>query len=94
MKLPDRTYNEKWKSQHGRCFYCGVDLKSIANIEIDHIIPFSISKDGSKSNLCLCCKHCNRLKSNLLPEKFKEVVVESYPSKLIRGLFYYEFLDI
>lgn len=93
MKLPPRTYSKKFNEQHGRCFYCG-HLLSNGNIEIDHIIPFSISKNGQIANLCLSCGPCNRLKSHKSLNEFRNLILELMPEKLIRGMFYYEFINI
>lgn len=93
MKLPDRTFKEKMKIQRNRCFYCGEPLTN-NKIEVDHKVPFSKSKDGRKSNLWLTCFHCNRIKSDKYIHEFKELCNNKYPEKLIRGLFYFQFINI
>lgn len=90
MQLPPRTFKKKWDRQHGRCFYCGHSLLD-APIEIDHIIPRSVSRNSSVKNLCLSCKACNRLKGNKSLEAFKTVMPSA---NLIRGMFYFEFINI
>lgn len=93
MKLPPRTYQEKFNQQHGRCYYCGTNL-NFCKVEIDHKVPFSLSRDGRKSNLCLTCSTCNRMKSNMSQREFHEVMMNRHPAKLIRGMFYYQFINI
>lgn len=93
MKLAERTFNKKVAKQHGRCFYCG-ELLSQGPIEIDHILPFSTHKNGQVNNLCLCCKSCNRLKGNKSLLEFKWEVERRCPVRLVRGMFYYEFLNL
>lgn len=89
MKLPPRTFKKKYEQQHGRCFYCAVLLSDV-KFEIDHIIPYSKSRNGQVKNLCLACFDCNRAKSNKTLEDFKRLIQE----KLIRGMFYFEFINI
>jgi len=91
MKLPKRTLKEKFNRQHGRCYYCGCDL---IKFEIDHILPFSKYRNGTKNNLCLACLDCNHLKSDKELIEFKEILIKKYPYKLIRGMFYFEFIGI
>lgn len=93
MILPKRTELKKRAFQHNRCFYCGIGLDE-CDVEIDHIIPFSVSKDGTVANLCLCCQHCNRLKHDHSLAAFHEIVSERFPEKLIRGQFYFQFLNL
>lgn len=93
MNIGKRTFEEKFTNQHGRCYYCGEDLYS-SKIEVDHIRPFSKYKDGRTVNLCLACYDCNRLKSDLDMIEFKLLVLRSYPYKLIRGFFYFEFIRL
>lgn len=93
MKLANRTFKKYFDKQHGRCYYCGYDLR-LVKIEIDHIKPFSKSKDGTNKNLCLSCSLCNRMKSNLELYEFKQILSNKYPDRLIRGDFYFEFIRI
>lgn len=93
MKLPLRTYNKKLAEQHNRCFYCG-ELLASGKIEIDHIIPVTLNGSGQNKNLCLACYPCNRLKSNKSLDEFKRHLMEMYPSKLVRGMFFFEFINI
>lgn len=93
MKLPTGSYNKLYNKQHGRCFYCA-ELLNYQIVEIDHIIPRSVLKTDGVYNLCLSCKSCNRLKANKSLQDFKIRMQESCPEKLIRGLFYFEFINI
>lgn len=93
MRLPAKTEAKKRAYQHNRCFYCGNTLM-LGYTEVDHIIPFSSSRDGSTANLCLSCKHCNRIKATLDMSQFLAKVAVYYPDKLIRGMFYFQFLNL
>lgn len=90
MQLSKRALIEKMNKQHGKCYYCGADL---IKFEIDHILPFSKYKNGTISNLCLSCPECNRLKSDKELVEFKDILLKHYPYKLIRGMFYFEFIN-
>ena len=91
--LPPKTRHKKLNIQRGRCFYCGVDLIGWGlDIEEDHILPFSKYKNGTVNNMCLCCKECNRKKSDKELDEFKKILRKE--DKLFRGQFYFEFLRI
>ena len=94
MALSKRTYNKKFNAQHGRCYYCGINLDEVKKIEIDHILPYSKYKNGQTTNLCLACLECNKSKGKQDPIKFKEQLLKKSPHKLIRGMFYYEFIKL
>ncbi|WP_157971247.1 type II CRISPR RNA-guided endonuclease Cas9 [Pseudogemmobacter bohemicus] len=54
-----------------RCPYCGepIGMGQVFNgeVDIDHIIPYSISLDDSPSNKVLAHRACNRRKGNMTP---------------------------
>lgn len=55
---------EKW----GRaCIYCGAEN---VRLEIDHIVPRSRSGSNRVSNLTICCRACNKKKSNSSLKEF------------------------
>lgn len=54
-----------------KCIYCGVNL-TIDNVEVEHIIPLSISMDDSFANKAASCHSCNHAKGNMSPFKFKQ----------------------
>ena len=91
MKLGKRVLKHKMDRQHGKCYYCGCDL---IKFEIDHILPFSKYRNGKTENLCLACYGCNHLKSDKELLEFKQILIDRYPYKLIRGMFYFEFIGI
>jgi len=74
-KYPSKTDKIKyrlWSDQGGRCAYSNkpinmTDLFS-ANIEIDHILPFSQSLDDSYMNKVVCVAAENRYKGNRTPK--------------------------
>ncbi|MBM6930603.1 DUF262 domain-containing protein [[Clostridium] spiroforme] len=48
------------------CSYCGNEILSIDDAEVDHIIPYSQGGRTDLSNAQLLHRHCNREKSNTL----------------------------
>jgi len=59
-------YRKYWRElieHHGpRCFYCGLVLAT----DIDHVIPYSHSKDNSVDNLVPACSSCNSIAGDRL----------------------------
>lgn len=91
-RISKRAYHKKYAEQHGRCFYCADELPE--KFEVDHILPFSVSRNGTVRNKCLCCIPCNRMKAARSIDNFRAVFETRCPGKLIRGLFYFEFLKL
>lgn len=48
------------KEQESKCYYCGIDITNV--YEIDHVIPFYLSGSNTLDNIVACCKQCNRSK--------------------------------
>lgn len=46
-----------------RCVFCGVSAKK-AELEVDHVVPFSQGGSNAIGNLQTLCKVCNQGKSN------------------------------
>jgi len=51
------------------CFYCGSGL-SCHTWQLDHFIPKSKNGRNEFSNLRVCCKRCNTMKSDMFYEEF------------------------
>lgn len=45
---------------NNKCISC----KSIKDLQVDHITPFSLGGETSLDNLQILCRSCNRIKSN------------------------------
>ncbi|MDH4320406.1 MAG: type II CRISPR RNA-guided endonuclease Cas9 [Desulfobulbaceae bacterium] len=67
----DKIKYRLWKDQDGRCVYSGksIDLSTLfsAEIDVDHILPYSKSLDDSYMNKVVCYAGENRYKSNRTP---------------------------
>lgn len=53
-------------AQKGHCFYCGATITA-ARAHVDHVIPWSVSRDNGLDNLVAACAACNLDKKALLP---------------------------
>ena len=51
------------------CMYCGQELASNNDYELDHIIPKIKGGKDHYLNLAASCRDCNRIKSNKTPEE-------------------------
>jgi len=52
-----------------RCVYCGVELNG--KYEIEHFIPRVLKGSGTRKNLTVACRRCNRMKLDYSLEKFR-----------------------
>ena len=89
----DRLKYRLWKDQGERCAYSGrsISLTTLfgAEIEIDHILPYSQSLDDSYMNKVVCYAEENRAKANRTPaDAFgsnEEQVESDYPGHCALG---------
>jgi len=51
------------------CQRCGRTPKDGVKLHIDHIVPFNISRDNSKSNLWVLCSECNEGKKDFFKDQ-------------------------
>ncbi|WP_419176462.1 type II CRISPR RNA-guided endonuclease Cas9 [Desulfosediminicola sp.] len=67
----DKLKYRLWKEQNGFCAYSlrPINMSTLfsANIEIDHILPYSLSLDNSYINKVVCYAEENRLKGQRTP---------------------------
>lgn len=57
---------------NGMCPYCKKSVDKLdyiinSNLEVEHILPISITSDNSYANLTLSCRECNKSKGNKTP---------------------------
>ena len=84
MELAKGTKRKLKEEVNGRCFYCGCKLIDLI-ITWDHIIPRSKGGNGTKRNMCACCRGCNHIKWDRSLELFREIMQDS------QEVEYYEF---
>lgn len=70
---PKSKFLQLFERDHGRCVYCGLDLKAdfdrFMMATEDHLVPSAKSGKGRDlENLILSCSACNRLKANYEPD--------------------------
>lgn len=95
-KFADKLKYRLWKDQHQLCAYSNkpISIASLfsADVEIDHILPFSQSLDDSYMNKVLCFARENQIKGQRTPidafggdsEKWLQITrsIESWDKKL------------
>lgn len=63
-------------TQEGKCLYSGesLDINSLKDYEVDHIVPRSLTTDNSIANKALVLKRCNQEKSAsfVLPSEYRK----------------------
>jgi HNH endonuclease len=67
-------FDELWKSQDGRCPYCGLNLAY--GCQVDHKFPLVRGGSDRLSNYQLLCPNCNGLKAALTDAEFRTYLVE------------------
>ena len=60
-----------YKSQRGRCMYCGIKL-GMAFFDIDHKIPFAKKGSDDVENLQMLCRPCNGRKGDMTDGDFRK----------------------
>lgn len=67
-----------YRSQKGRCFYCGevLDWGDRTNSPLEHMVPLSRGGTHSIDNWCLSCAGCNGRKGSKTAEEFSGSVVK------------------
>lgn len=81
MKTPRRCFTPKerrdiYLRDRGVCGICG-NFVAPDNFSIDHIIPISKGGTYDYDNLQCCCKKCNQLKDDALPDDFFDMVLSA-----------------
>lgn len=63
---------QQFMRQHGKCFYCQVELQHARNSwHADHIIPLSRGGSNNIENIVIACPTCNRKKHDKLPHEWQ-----------------------
>lgn len=57
-----------YKSQRGKCYYCGCKVGD--KYHVDHVIPLSRGGSNGPENIAVTCPHCNLSKHDKLPTEW------------------------
>ncbi|KAJ48979.1 hypothetical protein BD780_000658 [Clostridium tetanomorphum] len=77
MNIPNKNKYYIYTRDNGKCYYCGKNLK-YNNITLDHFLPKSKKGTTDIFNLVTCCKFCNKLKGNRIPENYEETILQLF----------------
>lgn len=66
--IPIETIQTLYKSQRGKCWWCGCELLGVYHV--DHRVPIAKGGQDNESNHCLACPTCNRKKGDKMPQEF------------------------
>ena len=91
MQIAEGTKRKLIDEVNGMCFYCGCKL-SKQIIAWDHIIHREQGGNGTKRNLCACCRGCKAIKGLRSLETFRGIMKES--QEVEHYEFYFEELGL
>lgn len=77
MNIPKQDKQYIYTRDNEKCYYCGKNLK-LNKITLDHFLPKSKKGTTDVFNLVTCCKFCNKLKSNKIPENYKYTILNFF----------------
>lgn len=88
MKIDELDKLYIYKRDNGECYFCKKPLE-LNQSTLDHYLPKSKKGTMDVFNLVICCKKCNKLKGNKIPEDYKDIILELFLSAVrddkIRG---------
>lgn len=74
-----------YERENKKCFYCKKYLK-YRQITLDHYFPKSKGGTSEIFNLVLSCKKCNKLKKNIIPTNYEDVIIIMFTKAYIDGM--------
>ncbi|WP_051541864.1 HNH endonuclease [Clostridium lundense] len=77
MNIPNSDKQYIYIRDNEKCYYCKKNLK-LNKITLDHFLPKSKRGTTDVFNLVTCCKFCNKLKSNKIPENYEETILKLF----------------
>ncbi len=82
----EKKQREKlWEEAAGHCLYCGHPV-SVAEMEVDHIVPLSLGGENEYANKVCVCPCCNAAKANQSLEHFYATLGDRRLGKIERRL--------
>jgi CRISPR/Cas system Type II protein with McrA/HNH and RuvC-like nuclease domain len=77
MKIDDLDKLYIYKRDNKECYFCKKPLE-LNQTTLDHYLPRSKRGTMDVFNLVICCKKCNKLKGNKVPEDYKDTILELF----------------
>ena len=77
MKIDDIDKLYIFKRDGKQCYFCKKPLE-IDQITLDHYLPKSRKGTMDVFNLVVCCKKCNKLKGNRIPDNYLDTILELF----------------
>lgn len=77
MKISDEDKLYIYNRDNRQCFYCKKPLE-FNQLTFDHYLPRSRKGTMDVFNLVICCKRCNKMKGNRIPEDYREKILELF----------------
>ena len=84
---------------NGRCAYCGCELSSIRDMQVDHVVPKFCNGTDNYDNMFPACCICNNFKRSFTVEEFRDqllnqVAVLQRNSTVFRRLLKYDLVRL
>jgi hypothetical protein len=77
MKISDLDKVYIYNRDKKQCYFCKNPLK-INALTFDHYLPRSKNGTMDVFNLVICCKRCNKLKGNRIPDNYEDTILELF----------------
>ena len=84
MKIGNKDKIYIFTRDNKKCFYCGKSLK-YRQITLDHYLPLSKGGKNEVFNLVTCCRKCNKIKADIVPENFMETLLNLFIKAVYDG---------
>lgn len=77
IKFPREVRELIYNNAEGKCVLCGRKI-TYDDMTLDHIKPLANGGKNTVTNLQCTCEACNKFKGSILPEDFRERVIEIF----------------
>lgn len=77
MKIDELDKLYIYNRDNKECYFCKKPLE-FNQITFDHYLPKSKKGTMDVFNLVICCKKCNKLKGNRVPDNYTDTILEMF----------------